>query len=235
MIKVILISAAAGIIGTLIGGVLGIILGKFKTLISPSSLFAGGFMLALVSFELLPDALYSGTLLNCSISFIVGVVLVMIVNFIFSKTSFAKNNQSKVCGLIIFIAISIHNFPEGLAIGGGEVIGIGVSVALLIAIHNIPEGVAMIIPLANEQKWYKSVLLCILAGLPMCLGGIVGNLISKSSATLISFCLSIAAGSMAYVTFSEIIPIAIDKDSKHSDLIAIPIGFLVGMIICNVI
>ena len=231
MLKVLVVSAAAGVMGTLLGGVISLFLRGSKEFASAASLFAGGFMIAIVSFELLPEAMREGSFFNVLFSFVGGVLLVIAINCIFTKKSKKGAN-----GFLIFLAIAIHNFPEGLAIGGGEVASVGATIALLIAIHNIPEGLALSVPFSQSGKSVLYPLfMCALAGLPMCFGGGIGYLVSSNSEVFVCSCLSLAAGSMTYVTFSEILPDGTEKAGNGQTLISVSIGFFVGFIACAVL
>lgn len=231
MLKVLLISTAAGVLGTLLGGVIAIFVRKSSHLAAISSLFAGGFMLAIVSFELIPEALLQGSLINVILSFVAGVIVVILANILFEGKS-GKTQSS----MLVFLAIAIHNFPEGLAIGGGEVAAIGITIAILIAIHNIPEGLALSLPiLQSGRSCGYALLLSALAGAPTALGGVVGQFLSLSSPVFICSCLSLAAGSMTFVTFSDILPQGSQNAKTENSLLFTSIGFLSGFIACAVL
>lgn len=231
MLKVLLISTAAGVLGTLLGGVTAVVVRKSSRLAAISSLFAGGFMLAIVSFELIPESISQGSLINVILSFVAGVIVVILAN-----TLFEGKNGNTQSSMLIFLAIAIHNFPEGLAIGGGEVAAIGFTIAILIAIHNIPEGLALSLPILQSGRGSGyALLLSALAGAPTALGGVVGHFLSISSPIFICSCLSLAAGSMTFVTFSEILPQGSFNAKTEKALLFTSVGFLSGFIACAVL
>ena len=231
MLKVLIISTAAGVLGTFLGGVIAVFLKKSKNLSAIASLFAGGFMLAIVSFELIPEAARLGSVVNVILSFVSGVIVVILANTVFGSKKGDSTN-----GLLIFIAIAIHNFPEGLAIGGGEVAAIGTTVAILIALHNIPEGVALSVPLLQVGKSVcHTLFMSAIAGLPTALGGVAGHMLSLSSPFFVCSCLALAAGSMTFVTFSEILPEGTKDAESPNALLLASAGFLAGFIACTIL
>lgn len=231
MLKVLVISTVAGVLGTFLGGAIAVFLKKSQNLSAIASLFAGGFMLAIVSFELIPEAARLGSVVNVVLSFISGVIVVISAN-----TVFGPKNGGPTNSLLIFIAIAIHNFPEGLAIGGGEVAAIGTTVAILIALHNIPEGVALSVPLLQAGKSVcHTLFMSAAAGLPTALGGVAGNLLSLSSPFFVCSCLALAAGSMTFVTFSEILPEGTKDAKSPNSLLSASAGFLAGFIACTIL
>ncbi len=230
MLKVLVISTLAGVVGTMLGGIIASFIKKSANISASASLFAGGFMLAIVSFELIPEAVTTGSLQNVILSFVVGILLVIIANKIFGSTTTDSSS------FLVFLAIAIHNFPEGLAIGGGEVASIGISVALLIALHNIPEGLALSLPVLKSGKSKAfAIALSALAGLPTAIGGMVGRILSVSSPIFICSCLSLAAGSMTFVTFSEILPTGSLTAKSANNLLYTSVGFLAGFIACAIL
>lgn len=231
MLKVLIISTAAGVVGTMLGGIIASFVKRSANISSIASLFAGGFMLAIASFELIPEAVAAGSIINVVLSFIAGIIVVILAKLLLSKENSPLNGS-----FAIFIAIAIHNFPEGLAIGGGEVVSIGLSIALLIAIHNIPEGLALSLPLIQSGKSNAfAIALAALAGVPTAIGGLLGHLLSFNSQFLVCSCLSLAAGSMTFVTFSDILPSNDRSGNTENILLFTSIGFLLGFIACNIL
>ena len=107
-------------------------------------------------------------------------------------------------------AITLHNFPEGLAVGvsfGGGDLGNGTATAIGIGLQNMPEGLAVAVCLTTLGYTRNFAFLAALAsGLVEPIGGLIGVTIVTWSETLLPWGLGFAAGAMIYVVASEIIP-----------------------------
>ncbi len=108
------------------------------------------------------------------------------------------------------MAIAIHNFPEGTAVGtsyGCGETGIALAVAISMGLHNIAEGMACALPLAREGYsrrrvfWYTT-----LAGLVTAPGGLFGALAVTLARVLLPYGMAFAAGAMLYVVLDEMVP-----------------------------
>lgn len=111
---------------------------------------------------------------------------------------------------LFVITITLHNVPEGMAVGvgfAGNSIHNGVSLATGIAIQNVPEGLAVAAALvvAGYGRGYAFVV-ATLTGLLEGLGGLLGSLLTWLTAPLMPGTLGLAAGAMLYVISDEIIP-----------------------------
>lgn len=150
----------------------------------------------------------------------------------------SKRLQMMLAGLMTAAAVAIHNVPEGMSIGalyassGG--LSSAVTVLLLgIIIHNIPEGIAISASLTTSgmNKW-KAVGVAALSGVPTIAGAVMGYLIGcKEDSLLPAAALSIAAGTLLYVVFGEILPQSISQYSSRKTAYAAIIGFAAGLII----
>ncbi len=143
---------------------------------------------------------------------------------------------------MLILAVTIHNFPEGMAVGvvvAGVLQGnVGISVAaaitlsLGIAIQNIPEGAIISMPLRAEGKgkWY-SFIMGSLSGVVEPIGSVLVILLAALLTPTLPFMLSFAAGAMFYVVVEELIPEA--SQGEHSDwnVMGFSIGFLIMMIL----
>lgn len=107
-------------------------------------------------------------------------------------------------------AITLHNFPEGMAVGvsyGGGDTSAGFATALGIGVQNIPEGLAVAASVATlGYSRVFAALIALASGLVEPVGGLFGVSLAAISAPLLPWGLGFAAGAMIYVVASEIIP-----------------------------
>ena len=136
-------------------------------------------------------------------------------------------------GMIMLIAIALHNFPEGMAIGASGSLGaeMGAVIALIIAVHNIPEGMAIAAPLVSGGVGgIKAVVLTALAGGATVLGAFVGLAVGGLGEIATGVCLSLASGAMLFVTFCEILPQSISMNDGD-----VPSVSMLAGLICSII
>ena len=138
--------------------------------------------------------------------------------------------QLQRTGLLMALAIAIHNFPEGIATFTSAYVdpSIAIPIAVAIAIHNIPEGIAVSVPLyystGNRRKtfWYS-----LSSGMAEPVGGLIGYFLLLPFITPFSLGLVMAAvaGIMVFISVDELIPAA-ERYGCHHYSIA---GFVGGM------
>ena len=147
ILKTTLLGLFFGTFGTTCGGVIGCMMNKTSNrFLSFILSFASGLMMAVICFDLLPEALKITNIFVVIIGILIGIILmiycdVFVTRKLKTKMKSSKNDLLKT-GLIVSIGLAIHNFPEGLAIGSGfeASIKLGVSLAIAICLHDIPEG-----------------------------------------------------------------------------------------------
>jgi len=133
------------------------------------------------------------------------------------------------------LAVTIHNLPEGMAVGvviaGAMNTGIGIAPAAVmamslgIAIQNVPEGAIISMPMrAAGNSRLKSFIIGSLSGIVEPIGGLLIILLASIFTPILPYMLSFAAGAMIYVVVEELIPEA--SEGKHSNLGTI--GFAIG-------
>ena len=135
-------------------------------------------------------------------------------------------------GLILLVALSLHKLPEGIAIGaaGTYNITLGIIVAFTAMLHCLPEGMAIGAPLiCGGMSKKKAILLTALGGTPTIIGGAIGILVGGISDIVLALVLSIAAGTMLFVVFGEIIPQSLSLTKSKLTSYAAIVGFLVGL------
>lgn len=111
---------------------------------------------------------------------------------------------------LFVIAITIHNFPEGLSIGvsfGGGDIANGLSVMTGISLQDMPEGLAVAVALIGRgYSRGRAVLVAMMTGLVEPLGSVIGAAAVSVSGALLPWGLTFAAGAMLYIISHEILP-----------------------------
>lgn len=149
-----------------------------------------------------------------------------------------QENVSRV--FLVLGTLFLHSFPEGMAVGvayaSGE-IGLGLVMTLAIAIHNIPEGVAVALPLkASGVSGWRCIFWAILSSLPQPLAAVPAYLAVVAFRPLLPFGFGLAAGAMFYVVLSEMIPESrANEAQRQTSALAAMSGFLLMMALQNVI
>jgi len=240
LLEVTLLGFLAGTLGTGAGGVLAILLTRVSSRQLSTLLgFSAGIMLAVVSFELMPEALNVGGVALGSAGLVLGAVLMAGIDILLPHWHLhGERERSKYIrtGVILGLGIAMHNLPEGLAIGGGGIQGaqLGMALVVTIFIQNVPEGLAMALPLNfGKIKPAKTLLLTMAVGLPMGLGAAVGGLVGRVSPTFLCLALAFAAGAMLFITCDEMIPQAEELSCGHSATFGIVVGVIAGILISS--
>ena len=232
-----------GTIGTTIGGIIGCSLksqsNKFLSFILS---FAAGLMMAVICFDLIPEALGLSQITEVIIGIVLGIIVMifcdLIVDKIFSKKIVLNQDTNKVSnnllktGIIVSIGLAIHNIPEGLAIGSGfeASLKLGFSLAIAICFHDIPEGISMALPMKNGgMKAYKIMFYVILSGIATGVGALIGSIVGKISEQIIAIALSFAAGAMLYIVSGELIPESNSLYKGRISALGNVIGFIIGI------
>lgn len=141
---------------------------------------------------------------------------------------------------LILGTMFLHSFPEGLAVGvafGSGEAGLGVLMAVAISIHNIPEGIAVSLPLRAEGvSGWKCVGWAILSSLPQPIATIPAYLAVIAFRPVLPFAFGLAAGAMFFLVLSEMIPESRATESqRNASALAGMVGFLAMMALQNVV
>ncbi len=145
--------------------------------------------------------------------------------------------------VLLVIAVTLHNIPEGLAVGvafGAVASGLptasltgAIALAIGIGLQNFPEGAAVSIPLRREglSRW-KSFVYGQASGIVEPIAGVLGALAVIAMKPILPYALSFAAGAMIYVVIEELIPEA-QQENHHSNVgtIGAMVGFAVMMLL----
>jgi ZIP family zinc transporter len=196
--------------------------------------FSAGVMLAATAFSLIVPAIDLGGPFVAVLGIIIGaLVLHLIDRFVphFHPALGAEGPASRLSKVWLFvIAITIHNFPEGLAVGvsfGGGDVAAGLVIAMAIGLQNMPEGLAVALPLVREgYSRRKSLLYGTLTGLVEPLGALVAIFMP-----ILPWGLAFAAGAMLFVVSDEMIPESHRKGFEREATFGLIAGFVVMMLL----
>ena len=201
--------------------------------------FSAGVMLAATSFSLIVPAIdLSGPWVAVFGVVLGALVLHLVDRFVphFHPFLGAEGPSSKLPRVWLFVlAITIHNFPEGLAVGvsfGSEDMAAGLVIAMAIGLQNMPEGLSVALPLLREgysrgkSLWYGT-----LTGLVEPVGGLLGAAMVSISQPILPWGLTFAAGAMLFVVSDEMIPEIHKKGFEREATFGLIAGFVIMMLL----
>jgi len=209
----------------------------------------GGVMLAASAFSLIvpgteaaiaQGSTQMGAALIMAVGVLLGGVFLLLGNKYLPHEHFSKGsegvNQQNLKRIWLFIsAITIHNFPEGLAVGvnfgaGNPVDGIPLAVG--IALQNIPEGLVVAVSLVAQKYTALYALgVSLLTGLVEPIGGLIGAGVVAIAQPILPIAMAFAAGAMLFVISGEIIPESHRQGQEQEATIGVMVGFVVMMLL----
>ena len=212
--------------------------------------FASGVMIAASIWSLMQPAIDSfekgdfRTWLVPAVGFLLGIGFMLLLDYLIPHIHPVTNQEEGVNGgklsktFKMMLAVTLHNVPEGLAVGvviAGMMNGSLNELAMLIlsigiAIQNFPEGIIVSGPLKEEgmPKW-KAFLLGFVSGVVEPIASLLAIGLTVLVTTILPYTLAFAAGVMIYVVVEELIPEA--SEGEHSNLatIGLAVGFVLMM------
>ncbi|MCS7179154.1 MAG: ZIP family metal transporter [Anaerolineae bacterium] len=203
--------------------------------------FAAGVMLAATAFSLIVPAIALGGIGPAAGGILMGALFLAALDHILPHTHFIKGAEGPASHLrrvwLLVIAITLHNFPEGLAVGVGFGSGrLSEALVLMVAIglQNMPEGLAVALPLVRE-RWPRgrALLYALGSGMAEPVAGLLGVLAVTLMHALLPWGLAFAAGAMLYVVSDEIIPETHSRGFEMEGTWGVIVGFLVMMVLDN--
>jgi len=258
---ILLFSAGAGILGMGVGALFSALLFKNASATVTCWLlsFAAGIMTSTVCFGMLPEAIELSNVWVSMLGLILGIIIILILNKLIDRITSINGSSMKIhhtheelyhqeqvinsqpkmlrSGIIMLTAISLHNIPEGIAIGAGGThdFSLGVLITLMVTLHNVPEGMAVAAPLlAGGVKRWKAVFWTTLSGAPTVLGTLIGLVIGNVSDFAVAVSLAAAGGAMLYVVFGEIIPQSVVMTKSRIAPLITLFGIIVGLLIAGI-
>lgn len=236
-----LLSLSAGMF-TMIGSLLSLLYRKpgpkFMTL---SLGFSGGVMIFVSFVELLGHGIKTVGTPSAFLAFFIGMAITFLIDALVPHDYMAEHNVDKVLcknvnlcrtGFFVALGITIHNFPEGIAVFAGSLqsIHLGIAIAIAIALHNIPEGIAVSVPVyAATKDRGKAFMWSALSGLAEPLGALIAALflLPFLNPAMIGFVLSAVAGIMVFISIDELVPISRSYGEEHLSIVGIMAGMIV--------
>ena len=215
--------------------------------------FASGVMVAASVWSLLIPSMEmnegkgSWAVLPAAVGFLLGMAFLLAIDYLTPHLHIGdqspegpKSRLSRTA--MINLAVTIHNLPEGMAVGvvivGALNSGSGISTAAAlamavgIAIQNIPEGAIISMPMRSEgnSKW-RSFAIGSLSGAVEPLGGLAVVLFAEALSATLPGLLAFAAGAMLYVVVEELIPESSEGEHSNLGTIGFAIGFVLMMVL----
>ncbi|MBC7130717.1 ZIP family metal transporter, partial [Candidatus Bathyarchaeota archaeon] len=199
--------------------------------------FAAGVMLAATAFSLLVPAIDLGGPLTAVVGLLLGAASIHFIDQKiphFHPVAGAEGPPSRLSKVWLFItAMTIHNFPEGLAVGvsfGSGDIAAGLVVATAIGLQNAPEGLAVALPLLREKySRTRAIGYATLTGLVEPVGGLLGLILVSLAHSILPWGLAFAAGAMLFVVVDEMVPESHQKGFGRKATFGLIGGFAVMM------
>ena len=180
--------------------------------------------------------------LMVSLGFLTGGLIIFITDLLLRKAKKIDNNikDGMTRSLLLVSAITIHNIPEGVAIGvacgsityniPGATMVAAIALSIGIALQNFPEGLAVSIPLRREgYSRFKAFFFGQLSALVEPVAALLGAILVLNVVYILPFLLALAAGAMIYVVVFELIPESQSNQDKDIMALATMIGFIIMM------
>ena len=250
----VLVGIIIPLVGTLLGSALVYIMKKptmNKNIERILLGFAAGVMVAASVWSLINPSIEMASnqgkiaWLPASIGFILGILFLLGLDnliphlHLHSNEPEGKKAQIKKTTMMLF-AVTLHNIPEGMAVGvalagaidGSISMASAIALAIGIAIQNFPEGSIVSMPLRSEgMTKNKAFSYGVLSGIVEPIGAIITILLTSLVVPILPYLLSFAAGAMIYVVIEELIPEAMEGEHSNIATIGFSIGFIVMMIL----
>ncbi len=211
--------------------------------------FASGVMIAASVWSLLLPSLEQtdGAWMPATIGFAAGIGFLLLLDTLIPHMNVHSYEREGLNGkaskhAMLYIAVTIHNFPEGMAVGavlagilsGNSEVGYASAMVLAtgIGVQNFPEGAIISMPLRSTglDRW-KAFGFGALSGMAEPIGAIVTLLVASHMIALLPYCLAFAAGAMIYVVVDELIPEAKSDDCFNVGTIGAAAGFVLMMVL----
>lgn len=210
--------------------------------------FASGVMVAASVWSLIIPALEMGSgksaVIPVTVGLLAGFAFLLLIDQVtphIHPVGGPEGPKSKLSRTtMLALAVTIHNFPEGMAVGVAVAGALtsdfsmagAIALSLGIAIQNVPEGAIISMPLraAGNSRW-KSFMIGSLSGIVEPLGGALVLLLASVATSTMPYLLPFAAGAMLYVVIEELVPEASQGEHSNLSTIGFAIGFALMMVL----
>jgi ZIP family zinc transporter len=207
--------------------------------------FAAGVMTAASCWSLLVPAIDLGGVMPAVVGLMAGGGLIYVADQLLPHLHSEFPDEATVEGprvawrqsTLLMLAITLHNFPEGLAVGvsfGGGDVGAATALAIGIGLQNVPEGLAIALPLrrggmSRGRAFFWGQLSAVVEPV----AGVMGAALVLVSSTVLPYGMAFAAGAMLYVVVEELIPETVRSGSTDMATLGFIGGFAVMMTLDN--
>ena len=207
--------------------------------------FAGGVMVAASCWSLLVPAIESGGVTAATMGLLVGAVFLYLADQLLPHLHGEFPDEAEVEGpkvawcrsALLMLAMTLHNFPEGMAVGvsfGGGDVGAATALAIGIGLQNVPEGLAIALPLrrggmSRGRAFFWGQLSAVVEPV----AGVLGAALVLISSTFLPYGMAAAAGAMLYVVVEELLPETVRSGTADVATLGFIVGFAVMMALDN--
>ncbi|RPH58935.1 MAG: ZIP family metal transporter, partial [Acidobacteria bacterium] len=207
--------------------------------------FAGGVMVAASCWSLLVPAIESGGVLAATIGLLAGAAFLYLADQLLPHLHAEFPDEAEVEGpkvawrrsALLMLAMTLHNFPEGMAVGvsfGGGDVGSATALAIGIGLQNVPEGLAIALPLrrggmTRGRAFFWGQLSAVVEPV----AGVLGAALILVSTTFLPYGMAAAAGAMLYVVVEELLPETVRSGTADVATLGFIVGFAVMMALDN--
>jgi ZIP family zinc transporter len=206
--------------------------------------FAAGVMLAATSFSLLVPALDEGSLGTVLVGFALGGITIAVidrflphVHMRFQSHDRPGKIRDQNRALMVMTALTVHNVPEGLAVGVAFAAGgpdLGLPIAIAIGAQNIPEGLAAATPMiAAGYRRSTAIVTALCSGLVEPVAAFIAFWAVSVISGLLAPALAFAAAAMLYVVVDELVPEMHARGYERATSAALLVGFAVMLSLDN--
>lgn len=212
--------------------------------------FASGVMIAASVWSLLLPAIESSSYYTAALGFLLGIAFLLFIDYLTPHLhALASDPEGRPSSLsrsaLLMLSVTIHNIPEGMAVGAGAAVtaasggtmtyASALALSIGIALQNFPEGMVVSFPLYREGKSRGSAFIQgVISGAVEPAGAVLAFIFVGFAGAILPLFLSFAAGAMFYVVVEELIPEASEGEHSNLGTIGAALGFAAMMLLDGV-
>lgn len=207
--------------------------------------FAAGVMVAASCWSLLVPAIDRGGVMTATIGLLAGAAFLYAADQALPHLHGEFPDEATAEGprvawqrsALLMLAMTLHNFPEGMAVGvsfGSGDLGSAMALAIGIGLQNVPEGLAIALPLRyGGMSRRRAFFWGQLSAAVEPLAGVIGAALVVTSAAFLPYGMAAAAGAMLYVVVEELLPETVRSGTPDVATLGFIGGFAVMMALDN--